>query len=184
MVLALATAAAPGEATRPRSTLGGVRTGGVEPKNAVILSGIVNAPNFAAGVGYERAVHRLVTVGARFEYALPRSGYAHLQGLTETLAVAVWVPRTFRGFFAEASLGVAQSVLAAQPLFRRVAIVPGLSAGLRWRFGRTFFVGAQVGLRWGKPVRNDPAICTYAAACPATRSGAFVRAALDLGFAF
>jgi hypothetical protein len=154
------------------------------PKNAIAITPAVNAPRFGIGLGYDRAVHRLLSVGARFEYAIPRRGYGHLQGLTETLALTLWVPRTFRGFFAEASIGLAHSVLASQPLFRRTAIVPGLSAGLRWRFGKTFFAGASVGLRWGRLVRNDTAICTYSAACPATRSGPWVRAALDVGFAF
>ncbi|MBL8945617.1 MAG: hypothetical protein JNK45_20810 [Myxococcales bacterium] len=154
------------------------------PKNAIAITPAVNAPRFGIGIGYDRAVHRLLSVGARFEYAIPRAGYAHLQGLTETLALTLWVPRAFRGVFAEASLGLAHSVLASQPLFRRTTIVPGLSAGLRWRFGKTFFAGASVGLRWGRLLRGDPAICTYSAACPATRTGPWVRAALDVGFAF
>lgn len=154
------------------------------PRNAISITPAANAPRFAIGLGYDRAVHRRVSVGARFEYAIPRAGYAHLQGLTETLALSLWAPRAFRGFFAEASLGFGHSVLAAQPDFHRTSIIPGLAAGLRWRFGKTFFLGASVGLRWGHLLRGDRTICTYRAACPATRTGPWARAAIDVGFAF
>lgn len=159
-------------------------TGDVGPKNAVSFTAAANVPRFAVGVGYDRRLHRRITAGARFEYTIPKAGYAHIQGLTESIALALWAPRAFRGFFAEASLGVAHSLLAVQPEFQRIAMVPGLSAGLRWRFGKTFFIGAHAGLRWVSPVRTDTAICTYAAACPATSPGPRARAAIDLGVAF
>jgi hypothetical protein len=154
------------------------------PKNAIGLVPAVNAPRFGVGLSYDRVVHRIVSIGARFEYAIPRTGYAHLQGLTETLAINVWVPRALKGFYGEASLGVAHSLLAVQPRLRRTSIVPGLGVGLRWRFGKTFFVGASIGMRWGKLVKDERAICTYATACPATRSGPWVRVASELGFQF
>ncbi len=154
------------------------------PRNAISLSPIVNAPRFAVGMGYDRAVHRLLSVGARFEYAIPRLGYAHLQGISESLALTLWAPRTFRGFFAEASIGLAHTLLGVQPRFRRTTIIPGLSAGLRWRFGKTFFLGASIGMRWGRSLRGDRRICTDATACPATRTGPWARAALDVGVAF
>lgn len=160
------------------------RTGDVGPKNAISLTTAANVPRFAIGLGYDRRLHRRITAGARVEYTIPNAGYAHIQGITEGLALALWAPRAFRGFFAEASLGVAHSFLAVQPDFQRIAMVPGLAAGLRWRFGKTFFIGAHAGLRWVTPVRNDSAICTYAVACPATNAGPRARAAIDLGFAF
>ncbi len=163
---------------------GTVKVAPAEPKNAIFVSPIVNAPRVAVGIGYDRAVHRVLSVGARFEYAVPKTGYAHLQGFAETLAFSVWAPRTFRGFFAEASLGFAHSVLGADPRLQTATIIPGLSAGLRWRFGRTFFLGASIGLRWGKTLHREPAICTLAAACPATHVGPWARASLDVGFAF
>jgi hypothetical protein len=155
-----------------------------EPKNAIFFSPIVNAPRIAVGFGYDRAVHRLLSVGARFEYAIPKNGYAHLQGIAETLAFTVWAPRAFKGFFAEGSLGFAQSVLGIDPRLHTATIIPGVSTGLRWRFGKTFFVGASIGLRWGKMLRRDPAICTFGAACPATHLGPWARASVDVGFAF
>jgi hypothetical protein len=154
------------------------------PKNAIAVVPAVNAPRFGVGLSYDRAVHRIVSIGARFEYAIPRSGYAHLQGLTETLAVTVWVPGALKGFYGEASLGLAHTILAVQPRLRRTSIVPGLGVGLRWRFGKTFFIGAALGMRWGNLVHDERTICTYRTACPATRSGPWVRIASEVGFAF
>jgi len=164
--------------------LGGAAPRADAPKNAIGIVPAVNAPRFGIGLAYDRAVHKNVSIGARFEYAIPTGGYAHLQGLTETLAVSVWVPRALKGFFGEASLGLAHSVLAVQPKLRRTSIIPGLGAGLRWRFGKTFFIGASLGMRWGKLVRDDRGICTYRSACPATRGGPWVRVASEVGFAF
>jgi hypothetical protein len=154
------------------------------PRNAIFVSPIVNAPRVAVGVGYDRSIHRLLSVGARFEYAVPKTGYAHLQGFAETLAFSLWAPRAFRGFFAEASLGFAHTVLGVNSRLHTDSIIPGVSAGLRWRFGKTFFLGASVGLRWGKMLHREQAICTFAAACPATHLGPWARASLDVGFAF
>ena len=176
LALCMTLAGTPSEASTTREE----RT----PKNAIFVSPIVNAPRVAVGIGYDRAVHRLLTVGARFEYAVPKTGYAHLQGFAETVSFAVWAPRAFRGFFAEADLGVAHSVLGANARLATATIIPGISAGLRWRFGRTFFLGASIGLRWGKMLHRDPAICTFAAACPATHLGPWARASVDVGFAF
>ncbi len=174
-IMVTATSAPPAAARRP----------GLDgPKNALSVTPTVNAPRLGIGLGYDRAVHRNLSLGVRFEYAIPRDGYAHIQGLTETLALSLWAPRAFRGFFAEASLGLAHSLLAVQPKFRHTSIIPGLSAGLRWRFGKTFFLGTSLGLRWGQVVRADTAICTYRVACPATRPGPWARIAADIGFAF
>jgi hypothetical protein len=129
-------------------------------------------------------LHRRVTVGARFEYAASKRGYGHLQGWMEGLAAAVWAPRAFRGFFAEASLGIAHTVLTAEPSLHSVAVVPGVSAGLRWRFGKHFMIGAVAGLRWGVSARRNSAICTFSAACPAIRTGPAARVALELGVVF
>ncbi len=154
------------------------------PRNFVLLGGVANVPNFAATIGYERKLHRLVSVGARFELGIAKRGYGHLQGMSEALTVSVWAPRFLRGFFAEGSLGMAHSLLVAQPRFDVATVVAGVSAGARWRFGRTFFVGGSVGLRNAWNVHRDRVICTQNAACPSTRTGLWVRMAVDLGFAF
>lgn len=178
LALALGTVPAPESATRGRLATP------APAKNAITLSPAANIPHFAIGIAYDRAVHRRVTIGGRFEYAIPRRGYGQLQGWAEGIALAVWAPRAFHGFFAELDLIVAHSVLAVQPQLHRVAIVPGLTAGFRWRLGRTFFLGASAGLRWGAVVRRDPTICTLPSACPAVRAGPRARVTADFGFAF
>jgi hypothetical protein len=144
----------------------------------------MNIPRFAAGLGYDRAVHRRVSVGARFEMAIPKTGYGHLQGWVEGLALAVWAPRAFHGFFAEANLSVGHTVLGVQPRLHSVSVAPGATVGLRWRFGTHVFIGASGGLRWGIAARRDPAICTFSAACPAIRTGPTARVAIEVGVAF
>lgn len=153
-------------------------------KNAVFVAPAMNVPRFAIGLAYDRAVHRRLTVGARFEYAVPKRGYAHLQGWVEGLALAVWAPRAFHGFFAEANLGVGHTVLVAQPRLHTVAIAPGATVGLRFRLGTHAFIGASGGLRWGVVAHRNEAICTFAAACPAVRAGPSARVALEVGAAF
>jgi hypothetical protein len=153
-------------------------------KNAVFVAPVVNVPRFGIGLGYDRAVHRRVTVGARFEYAVAKRGYAHLQGWIEGLALAVWAPRAFHGFFAELNLGVGHTVLAAQPRLHTIAIAPGATVGVRWRLGTHAFIGASGGLRWGVLAHRNPAICTFAAACPAVRVGPSARVAIEVGAAF
>jgi len=181
LVLALAASDEP----RPLgSRLGGTATRGVDRHNALSFSTAVEAPRLGVALGYERRIHRFISAGAQLEYAIPKDGYGHLQGLTETVALSLWAPRAFRGFYVQASTSVAESVLAAQPRFTAVTVAPGVAGGLRWRFGRTFFIGAQLGLRWAMRVRNDTAVCTHAVACPATRTGPVVRAAFDVGFTF
>lgn len=153
-------------------------------KNAVFVAPGMNIPRFTIGIGYDRAVHRRVTVGARFEYAVAKRGYAHLQGWLEGLALAVWAPRAFHGFFAEANLSVGHTVLVAQPRLHTVAIAPGATVGVRFRLGTHAFIGASGGLRWGVLAHRNPAICTFAAACPAVRVGPSARVAIEVGAAF
>lgn len=154
------------------------------PRNFIMVAAVANVPNFATSIGYDRKLHRLVSVGARFEIGIPNRGYGHLQGMSEAITATVWAPRFLRGFFAEGSLGMAHSLLVAQPKFDVATVVAGVSAGGRWRFGRTFFVGASAGLRNAWVVHRDRVICTQVAACPSTRTGLRVRVALELGFAF
>jgi len=180
-MLALAMAGSATTQTRTQT-----RTRPVPPpaKNAIMITPAMNIPRFVAGLGYDRALHRRVSVGARFEYAIPKTGYGHLQGWVEGLALAVWAPRAFHGFFAEANLSVGHTVLAAQPRLHSVSAAPGATVGVRWRFGKHVFVGASGGLRWGILAHRNPAICTFSAACPAIRSGPTARVAIEVGVVF
>jgi len=153
-------------------------------RNAITLSPAMNIPHFAITLAYDRVLHRRVTLGGRFEYAVPRRGFGQLAGWAEGIALAIWAPRAFHGFFAQADLLVAHTVLAVQSRLHTVAVVPGLTAGFRVRLGRTFFLGASAGLRWGATVRREPAICTLSPACPAVRTGPRARVTADFGFAF
>jgi hypothetical protein len=153
-------------------------------KNAVFLAPAMNVPRFAVTLGYDRAVHRRVSVGARFEYAVPKRGYAHLQGWAEGVALSIWAPRAFHGFFAQLDTMITHTVLSAVPGLHSVGVAPGATVGLRWRFGTRVFVGASGGLRWGIAARRNPAICTLSAACPAIRKGPAARVAIEVGVAF
>jgi hypothetical protein len=153
-------------------------------KNAISFTAGMNIPRFAVGIGYDRAVHRRVSVGARFESAIPKTGYAHLVGWVEGVALAVWAPRAYQGFFAEANLSVGHTVLGVQPRLHSVSVAPGATVGVRWRFGKHLFIGASGGLRWGILAHRNPAICTFSAACPAIRKGPTARATIEIGVAF
>ena len=73
----------------------------------------------------------------------------------EAVTGAVWVGEPNRGFFAEGSLGFAHQFLAQAPRHGRHAIVPGLSAGMRWRLDNGVTFGAAGGLRWGQRIGRD-----------------------------
>jgi hypothetical protein len=152
--------------------------------NAVSLRPLAVIPAFGVDVGYERALGRRWSVGGRITYFFPRVGYGHLQGIAETVAGRLWLPRPLHGLFAEASLGVAHVVLARSPALSKTAIVPGLSAGARWQFRNGLLLGASGGLRWGHVVADERILCTRSAPCPAVRSGAYAQLAIEVGYAF
>lgn len=152
--------------------------------NAVSLRPLAVVPAFGIDVGYERALGRRFSVGGRITYFIPPPGYGHLQGVGETLAGRVWLPRPLHGVFAEASFGVTHQVLARSPALSKTAIVPGLSAGARWQFENGLLLGASGGLRWGHVVADAGVICTRSAPCPAVRSGAYAQLAVEVGYSF
>ena len=153
-------------------------------KNAVTFRSFAAIPYFGFDLGYERALGRRFSVGARFGTFVPRAGYAHLKGFEEAVFTRLWVPGVLRGMFAEASLGVAHQVLVRSAKLSETALVPGLALGWRWQFRNGVTVGASAGLGWGVVVAEEPLICTPSTPCAAVRRGVHARLALEVGYAF
>jgi hypothetical protein len=152
--------------------------------NAITLAPIAIPKSFGLSLGYERAVHRHVSLGARIDYPFARRSSSYIQGVGETIALQAWATQAFHGFYGEASLGVTHHLLVRAPQLSRTAIAPGLGIGLRWMFRHGLLLGASVGLRWAREVAGSPAICTHAEVCPLVREGVQVRLGIELGWAF
>lgn len=180
--MALAT---PAFATEPSSSPSVEDGSAIVPgRNAVVLHTHAKIPDWASGLGYQRALGRRFSVEAAVEFGYPRSGYWHLPGLGETLAGQLWLGRTFRGVFAEASLTVAHQFLSRLPRLSTTAVAPGLGMGFRWTHRSGLSLGASGGLRWGRRIAASDIICTRAEHCSTVREGAYARITADLGFVF
>jgi len=119
-----------------------------------------------------------------FEYNLPRRGYAHLAGLSETATGRLWVGRALHGIFAEASLTFSHQFLTRAPELSRTSMAPGAAGGFRWTFANGISLGASGGLRRGYSVVSSPVLCSRGEFCGATRVGTFGRLTLDAGWVF
>lgn len=170
--------AGPAPAPRP----GSART--LERRNAILFSPIAIVPRLGLSLGYDRAVHRHLAIGARLDYPFQPRGAWHLQGMSETLVLTGWFQRALHGFYVEASLGAAHSMFVRQPKMARTALVPGVGIGLRWQFDNGLLIGASTRLQWPITVHDDPRICTHTTVCEPVRPGTQVRLAIQVGYAF
>lgn len=153
-------------------------------RNAVTLQATAPVPDFGISAGFDRVLGRRVSLGAAVEYSLPRLGYAHLTGLSETANGRLWVGHPFHGIFVEGSVTFAHQFLSRAPQLSRTSVAPGAALGFRWTFANGASVGASGGLRRGYRVVSSPVLCTRSEYCGATRVGTFGRLTLDIGWVF
>jgi hypothetical protein len=153
-------------------------------RNAVTVSPLWASKAFGTALGYRRALSRRVSAGFQIDYLAQPPELSHLQGVGETFSLAVWPKRAFDGFLARGAFTVAHQVFARAPRISATAVVFGGDVGWGFRLPRGVLLGLSGGLRHGRRVATDAAICVRTDDCPAVREGLRIRARLDIGYAF
>src|SRR5690606_10439226 len=118
-------AASPAHAAEPAAVPVAAPSDERRPKNAILASGTFPIPDYGVGLTYLRALGRRFSISGGLEYTIPRFGYSHLIGISESIGGQVWITRPLHGVFAEASFTVAHTSLTRAPELRRVAVAPG-----------------------------------------------------------
>ncbi|MEM6992708.1 MAG: hypothetical protein AAF721_19495 [Myxococcota bacterium] len=153
-------------------------------RNAVTVRATFPVPDFGVAAAYDRALGRRFTVGGEFEYVLPRVGYSHLTGWSETVNGRVWVGQPLHGVYFGASMSLSHQVLVDAPQLRRTALAPGAELGFRYTLPVGLSLGLSGGLRWTRLVRTESILCTREIHCAATRPGVAARLTADIGWVF
>ena len=156
----------------------------LDRRNAVVGTAAFPIPDYGIGLSYLRALGRRYSVSAGLDYAVPRKGYGHLVGLSQTVGAQVWITRPLHGVWAGGSLGLSETFLAKARMLRRVAVAAGVNAGYLWQFRFGLLLGASGSLRFAKSAGGTELVCTREGSCPATRSGIYARLGVDVGWAF
>jgi hypothetical protein len=183
-VLALQASAPEARAPAPDAELERIAKQERPRRNAVTVSPLWASKAFGTAIGYRRALSRRLTAGFQIDYLAQPPELSRLQGIGETFSLAVWPKRAFDGFLARAAFSVAHQVFAGAPKISATALVFGGDVGWGFRLPRGVLLGLSCGLRHGRGVADNPAICVRADDCPAVREGLRIRARLDLGYAF
>lgn len=153
-------------------------------RNALVGTAAFPIPDYGIGLSYLRALGRRYGVSAGLDYAVPRKGYGHLVGLSQTLGAQVWITRPLHGVWAGGSLTLSETFLTRASMLRRVSIAAGINAGYLWQFRFGLLLGASGSLRFAKSAGGTELVCTREGSCPATRSGIYARLGVDVGWAF
>lgn len=151
--------------------------------HAFFVTPVFVLPRPGLALSYELDALDRLTASARLEYLFPGEGWWHLQGVHESVGLAVWAGRPHRGFFLEGSFGVGHQFFVKAPELSKTALGPGLGAGGRWTFGR-FVFGGHATFRWQTIVAGDDAVCTSSAECAVVQEGLRLRFGLDFGVTF
>jgi len=184
IALALQASASEPAAPEPRAELERSAARERVRRNSVTVSPLWASKAFGTALGYRRALSRRVTTGLQIDYLAQPPALAHLQGIGETVSVAIWPKRAFDGFLARAAFSVAHQVFARAPRISATAIVFGGDVGWGFRLPRGVLLGLSGGLRHGRRVATNPAICVRMDDCPSVREGLRIQARLDIGYAF
>lgn len=154
------------------------------PRNAASVVATFPFPDYAIGAAYQRALGGHFSVSGQFDYVVPRPGFGHLIGMTETVGVQGWITRPLHGPWAELTLAVAHTSLRKVPKLSEVTVVPGLGAGFSWQFDFGLLVGAGGSLRFPQKVVRSQLVCTRPAMCPGTRDTLNAAVSVRVGWAW